>query len=157
MYLFCSHSLTLGIEHQGGMIMRVAISTDGDLVSAHFGRCPTFTIVDIDNGNIVRKETLENPGHQPGFIPQFLHEKGVECIVCGGMGRRAMDLFEQNGIRTILGFSGKVEDAINGLLSDSLKTGESICQPGSGKGYGLDKSDKHSSGQQHEHHGGGCR
>ena len=28
--------------------MKIAISTDGDFVSAHFGRCPSFTIVDIE-------------------------------------------------------------------------------------------------------------
>lgn len=69
--------------------MRIAISTDGDFVSAHFGRCPSFTLVDIENGTMVHKETLDNPGHEPGFIPRFLHQKGAECIVCGGMGGRA--------------------------------------------------------------------
>ena len=58
--------------------MRVAISTDRDVVSAHFGRCPSFTIVDVENGEVVGKEVVENPGHQPGFIPQFLQERGVE-------------------------------------------------------------------------------
>ena len=31
--------------------MRIAISTDGSSVSGHFGRCPSFTIVDIEDGN----------------------------------------------------------------------------------------------------------
>lgn len=137
--------------------MKAAISTDGDLVSAHFGRCPTFTIVEIKDGNVVHAEEIPNPGHRTGFLPQYLLERKVECIVAGGMGRRAVDLFEQNGIRTILGFSGKVEDAINGLLNNTLKTGESICQPGAGKGYGLDKLDSHDSGHEHSHQNGGGR
>jgi len=29
--------------------MKAAISTDPVSVSVHFGRCPTYTIVDIDN------------------------------------------------------------------------------------------------------------
>jgi predicted Fe-Mo cluster-binding NifX family protein len=73
--------------------MRIAISTDGDNVSAHFGRCPSFTIVDIDDGTIKKKEVIENPGHQPGVIPQFLHKRGVDCIVAGGMGIRAQGFF----------------------------------------------------------------
>lgn len=121
--------------------MRIAISTDGDLVSAHFGRCPTFTIVDVDNGNIVKKETLENPGHQPGFIPQFLHERGVECIVCGGMGRRATGFFSEYGIETILGVTGRIEEVLDQIQKGTLKGGESLCRPGSGKGYGLDKTE----------------
>jgi predicted Fe-Mo cluster-binding NifX family protein len=47
---------------------------------------PVFTLVDIVDGKTVKKEVLDNPGHKPGFIPRFLHQKGAECIVCGGMG-----------------------------------------------------------------------
>ena len=121
--------------------MRIAISTDGDLVSAHFGRCPTFTIVDIDGGNVIKRETLDNPGHQPGFIPQFLHEKGVECIVCGGMGRRATGFFKEYGIETLLGITGRIDEVIDKIQKGTLKGGESLCKPGSGKGYGLDKAE----------------
>lgn len=121
--------------------MRIAISTDGEHVSAHFGRCPTFTMIDIENGVVTKRETLDNPGHQPGFIPQFLHEKGVNCIVCGGMGRRATGFFSEYGIQTILGVTGRIEDAVQGLLSGTLVGGESLCRPGAGKGYGLDKTE----------------
>jgi len=120
--------------------MKIAISTDGDFVSAHFGRCPHFTIVDIESTNVKSKEVVANPGHQPGFIPQFLHEKGVECIIAGGMGMRATGFFNEFGIKTIVGISGKIEDVIEEIKNNTLKGGESLCKPGSGKGYGLDKT-----------------
>ena len=69
--------------------MKIAISTDGDLVSAHFGRCPSFTIVVFESDKIISKHTIDNPGHHPGFLPQFLKEKGVNAIIAGGMGQRA--------------------------------------------------------------------
>ncbi|MFZ6017802.1 MAG: NifB/NifX family molybdenum-iron cluster-binding protein [Nitrospirota bacterium] len=47
--------------------MRVAISTDGNFVSEHFGRCPSFTIIEFNDGQIIKKEVIQNPGHQPGF------------------------------------------------------------------------------------------
>ena len=121
--------------------MRVAISTDGEFVSAHFGRCPSFTIVDIEDGKITKKEVIENPGHQPGFIPQFLHQKGVECIVAGGMGMRATGFFNEYGIQTIVGISGRVDEVIEKLQKGILEGGESLCKPGAGKGYGLDKTE----------------
>lgn len=121
--------------------MRIAISTDGEYVSAHFGRCPAFTILDIENGEVKKKETLENPGHQPGSIPQFLHEKGVECIVCGGMGRRATGFFSEYGIQTILGVTGRIDEVLQKIASGTLEGGESLCKPGAGKGYGLDKTE----------------
>ena len=121
--------------------MRVAISTDGDFVSAHFGRCPSFTIVDLENGKTIRRENIENPGHQPGIIPHFLHQKGVECIVAGGIGMRAKGFFNELGIQTIVGVSGRIDEIIKKIQNGTLKGGGSLCKPGSGKGYGLDKAE----------------
>jgi len=120
--------------------VRVAISTDGGFVSEHFGRCPFFTIVDIEEGRVTSTNNLENPGHQPGAIPQFLHQKEVNCIVAGGMGMRARGFFDEAGIQAILGVTGKIDEVIQALLSGTLKGGESLCKPGAGKGYGLDKA-----------------
>ena len=121
--------------------MRIAISTDGDFVSAHFGRCPSYTLVDIEEGKVVGKEVVNNPGHQPGNIPQFLHEKGTKCIIAGGMGMRAVGFFNEFGIKTIVGISGRIDEVIEKLQDGTLKGGESLCNPGAGKGYGLDKTE----------------
>jgi predicted Fe-Mo cluster-binding NifX family protein len=120
--------------------MRVAISTDGDFVSVHFGRCPQFTLVDIDKNKVTKREIIDNPGHHPGFLPQFLSEKGAACIIAGGMGMRAQELFSQAGIDSILGVEGSIDSVIEQLIAGKLKGGESICSPGAGKGYGVDKS-----------------
>ncbi|MBN2190292.1 MAG: NifB/NifX family molybdenum-iron cluster-binding protein [Candidatus Aureabacteria bacterium] len=120
--------------------MKVAISTDGDFVSAHFGRCPEFTIVDIKDGQVAEREKVKNPGHEPGYIPSFLHQKGVNYIVCGGMGMRAAGFFNELAIQTIVGISGKVDDVIKALEKGTLKGGESLCKPGAGKGYGVEKT-----------------
>jgi predicted Fe-Mo cluster-binding NifX family protein len=132
--------------------MRVALSTEGANVSAHFGRCPSFTIVDIEGSLLKKKEIVQNPGHQPGFIPEFLRERGVSCVVAGGMGRRAEDLFAQSGIRTIVGVTGTVEDAIQQMLEGRLQSGDSLCSPGAGKGYGIEKSSC-THGEHEDHHG----
>jgi len=121
--------------------MKVAISTDGDYVSPHFGRCPCFTIVEIEEGKILSREVVDNPGHQPAFLPQFLSEKGINYIIAGGMGRRAEALFSEKGIETIVGISGRVDEVIDELIKGTLKGGESLCKPGSGRGYGIEKSE----------------
>jgi len=132
--------------------MRIAISTEGDFVSAHFGRCPSFTIVNIENDKILKKEVLENPGHEPGLIPQFLHQKGVECIICGGMGMKAVGFFNEFRIQTIVGVSGRINEVIEKIMKGTLEGGESLCKPGLGKGYGLDKTEcDHSNLDEHHH------
>ena len=121
--------------------MKIAISTDGQYVSPHFGRCPAFTILEMEDNDLISKETISNPGHHPGYLPQYLNKIGVSCIVAGGMGMRAKELFRQANIDTILGVEGKIEEVISKILNNSLEGGESICKPGSGKGYGIEKTE----------------
>jgi predicted Fe-Mo cluster-binding NifX family protein len=110
-----------------GERMRVAISTDGNMVAAHFGRCEAYTLADIEEAKVVKSEIIANPGHEPGFLPGYLAERGVECIVAGGMGPRAHGLFAEQGIQTIVGVSGKVTDALEALARGELESGESTC------------------------------
>jgi predicted Fe-Mo cluster-binding NifX family protein len=108
--------------------MRIAVSTDGDRVAAHFGRCEAYTLADIEDGKVARSEVIANPGHEPGFLPGYLAERGVECIVAGGMGPRAHGLFAERGIQTIVGVSGSIADALNALAKGELESGESTCE-----------------------------
>ncbi|MBA7629340.1 hypothetical protein ES703_36839 [subsurface metagenome] len=133
--------------------MKIAISTDeGNFVSPHFGRCPYFTIIEIEEGEILNKDTIENPGHRPAFLPQFLSEIGVSCIITGGMGHRARELFAEKNIEIIVGVTGKIDEVIPSFISGELKSGESLCIPGSGKGYGIEKSICNHNEHPHEHH-----
>jgi predicted Fe-Mo cluster-binding NifX family protein len=121
--------------------MRIAISTDGRYVSPHFGRCESFTLVDIENGKTIKRIVNENPGHSPGFIPKFLNEKGVKQIVCGGIGARAQGFFEELGIEMITGIDGNIDEVVEKLEKGVLKGGESVCTPGAGKGNGVEKTE----------------
>ena len=108
--------------------MRVAISTDGEFVSAHFGRCPHFTLIDIEGDKVIKKEVVPNPGHAPGAIPQYLHQQGVEAIIAGGMGQRARQLFAQNNIKVIVGAPEQpVEELALAFIDNTLKTGDNVC------------------------------
>ena len=129
--------------------MKVAVSTDGGEVSAHFGRCPQFTIAVIEAGKIVKKEVLENPGHDPGRIPKFLKDRGVECIVAGGMGMRAQQFFAEMEIQTLMGITGPVDEVIEKIAGGSIEGGESLCKPGAGKGYGVEKNECDHEGDEH--------
>lgn len=132
--------------------MRIAISTDGNSVSAHFGRCPSFTIVEIEGSKLVKKEVIDNPGHHPGFLPEFLKGKGVKCIIAGGMGGRAQGLFAESGIQTVMGITGNINDVMDKILKGTLEGGESLCKPGGGRGYGLDKTECEHPEEKLKHH-----
>ncbi len=107
--------------------MKAAISADTTDVSPHFGRCERYEIIEIDDGRIVGREVLANPGHAPGALPRFLKEHGVNVVVAGGMGPRAQQIFEQFGIKTITGVSGSIHRVADALAAGTLKGGEDLC------------------------------
>ena len=69
--------------------MKIAVATDGPMVAPHFGRCPEYAIVTAKDGKVVDEVLIPSPGHESGFVPEYLSKLGVSCIVAGGMGPRA--------------------------------------------------------------------
>ncbi|MDI3534179.1 MAG: hypothetical protein PWQ82_544 [Thermosediminibacterales bacterium] len=108
--------------------MKIAVATDGARVAEHFGRCPEYTIFTVNDGKIESKIVIPNPGHEPGFLPRYLAERGVNCIIAGGMGPRAQGLFEQQNIKTVVGARGLVDEVIDAYLKGQLEVGESTCE-----------------------------
>ena len=110
--------------------MRYAVPVSSGGLSAHFGHCEHFALIDVDEGRkeILRKELVPSPGHQPGLLPQWLAEQGVSVVIAGGMGSRAQDIFRQNHIQVIIGTleSDPVKAAQN-YLNGMLATGDNIC------------------------------
>jgi len=107
--------------------MRVAIATEGNEVAPHFGRCASYTLAEIEEGRVLSLTGLPNPGHQPGFLPGYLAEQGVECIIAGGMGPRAVELFEERGIDTVVGVWGLVTEIAEQYARGELVGGRSTC------------------------------
>ncbi|MGQ9673738.1 MAG: NifB/NifX family molybdenum-iron cluster-binding protein [Candidatus Aminicenantales bacterium] len=113
--------------------MKVAIASDNGYVSAHFGRCSSYTMVEIERERITGRQEIANPGHSPGFLPGFLAEKGVNVIIAGGMGPRAQGLFAERNIQTITGVQGKVDEVIEKFIRHELEPGRDLCDHGQGR------------------------
>jgi len=108
--------------------MKIAVPVDYGRVSAHFGRATDFVVVHVENQQIKKKELLEPPPHEPGVLPRWLHELGVELIIARGMGHRAMELFAEKGIKVVTGvFGGDPEQLVRQYLTNKLVTRENVC------------------------------
>jgi len=118
------------------MFLRIAIPTDDGQVSAHFGRCSKYTLIDVEDGKEVGRKMIDCPPHEPGMMPKYLNEHGVNIIIAGGMGQRAQTLFQQLEIGVIGGVSGPIESVLQQYIEGNLRGGENPCQPGAGKGAG---------------------
>jgi len=110
--------------------MRYAVPVSGGVMSAHFGHCEHFALIDVDEAKkeIIKKELIPAPEHQPGLLPPWLAERGVTHIIAGGMGTRAWNLFQENGIQVVVGaLESAPEKAVLNHLGGSLATGSNIC------------------------------
>jgi predicted Fe-Mo cluster-binding NifX family protein len=108
--------------------MKIAIPLADGKLTAHFGHCQKFALIDVEENEIKKKETLVPPPHEPGVLPSWLHSLGANVIISGGMGGRALSLFEQNGIKVITGAQAlKPEELVKNYLENSLVIGDNVC------------------------------
>ncbi|MEW6275201.1 MAG: NifB/NifX family molybdenum-iron cluster-binding protein [Bacillota bacterium] len=115
--------------------MKIAVATEGAMVAEHFGRCREYTIAEIQDGKLASKVVIPSPGHEPGFLPRYLAGMDVHCVIAGGMGVKAQNLFREAGIKTVVGVTGLVDRVIDDFIGGRLVGGESFCDH-SGHGYG---------------------
>jgi ATP-binding protein involved in chromosome partitioning len=110
--------------------MRIAIPVVNGRLSAHFGHCEEFALVDVDpeEKKVIGKEMLPAPEHQPGLLPKWLAERGANVIIAGGMGMRAQNLFAEQGIAVVVGAATEEAETIaQQYLAGVLETGDNIC------------------------------
>ncbi|MBN1774303.1 MAG: P-loop NTPase [Deltaproteobacteria bacterium] len=108
---------------------RIAVACEDDRgldgqVSGHFGRCPTYTVVEVQDGKIAGARVEVNPhfgNHEPGVMPAFVHGLGADLIIAGGMGPRAIDMFVDFGIEVVTGAGGNVRRVVEAYLRGELK------------------------------------
>lgn len=110
------------------MKKRIAIPLEGGILCSHFGHCEQFAIVDTENNSISNESLIIPPPHEPGLLPGWLAEKGVTDVIAGGMGQRAINLFNEQKINVFVGAPIKKSSELAAdLLNDALVAGANFC------------------------------
>ncbi len=132
--------------------MRISVPSMGnngldERVGEHFGRVPTYTIVDTETDAV---ETITNTSEHmggTGYPPELMVKANVDVMVCGGLGRRAIMMFEEMGIRVYVGANGTVRNAVQQYQAGALQeaTDENACKQHAFR--------QHDHGEHHHHHG----
>ena len=107
--------------------MKIAVAAMGNTVAQHFGHCENFIFFDTEDGKITGVNSVPNPGHRPGFLPNFLADNGAEVVIAGGMGGGAVDIFNERNVEVIVGASGDAQAATEAYLKGELKSAGSMC------------------------------
>lgn len=116
-------------------------TSDRTTIDGHFGHTREFAIYTVEDTDVTHVGYVTPPPHEPGVLPRFLAEKNVDVIVTGGMGQRAVTLFEQHDIDVILGAKGRIDVNLNEYLGGFLSSQGSSCDPHEGEHH-----------HRHEHH-----
>lgn len=85
--------------------MKFAIPTENKILSDHFGHAEQFAFIETDSqtGQPGPVEYLTPPEHQTGVIPTWLIERKVDCVIAGGIGKKAQTILSQKGVRVLVG------------------------------------------------------
>ena len=106
----------------------IAVPTTNGILDAHFGHCAQFAMVEVENDTIGEIKQLDAPPHQPGLLPPWLAERGATDIIAGGMGQRAIDLFNEQGVNVFVGAPTiAVKEVVEGFLNKSLNFSANYC------------------------------
>ena len=108
--------------------MRFAVPLANGVLCAHFGHCQEFVIVDTQDDWISAMTYYTPPPHEPGALPRWLGDLGVNVVIAGGMGRHALDLLNQRGVEVMVGApSAPPEELVTDYLAGTLKVGHNLC------------------------------
>ena len=110
------------------MNKKIAIPMENGKLCAHFGHCEYFAIVNIENNEIKDIQEITPPEHQPGLYPRWVAGFGVTDVIGGGMGQKAIDLFNQQNINAFVGAPmNPARELVSDFISDKLTLTANYC------------------------------
>jgi predicted Fe-Mo cluster-binding NifX family protein len=118
-----------------------AITEDGNTISQHFGRAPSYVVVTVEEGKIISKERRDKSGHHtfaahPDSAPGERHGYGAgaqarhasmmdtiadcQVLIAGGMGWGAYDGLKSSNIEPIVTDITSIDEAVKLYLEGKL-------------------------------------
>ncbi len=123
----------------------VASETRGgleDTVSMQFGRCPVFTVVEVEGNEIKSVYTVPNPGASVGSgagiqAGQTVVNEGCKVLIAGSVGPNAAQVLSMGGVDMRTSQPVPVGEAVRMYLSGQLPPAQVSSGPGMGGGPGM--------------------
>ena len=100
--------------------MKIAVTYENGQIFQHFGHTEQFKIYDVENGGVKNSEIADTNGSGHGALAGFLKAKGVDVLVCGGIGGGAQMALQEAGIQLFGGVSGMADKAVDDLIKGEL-------------------------------------
>ena len=121
--------------------MRIAVTYDNGQIFQHFGHTETFKVYEAEDGKVISSEVIGSNGSGHGALAGLLAGRGVDVLICGGIGGGAQMALAQAGVKLFGGCSGSADEAVEALLAGTLEYNANV------------RCNHHG---EHHHHEGGC-
>ena len=136
--------------------MKIAVTYENGQVFQHFGHTEQFKLYEVEDGQIRSAQVVDTNGSGHGALAGFLKERGVDTLICGGIGGGARNALAQAGIRLFPGASGDADAQVAALLGGSLSYDpDTVCAHHHDHGAGHDCG-SHGGGNSCGGHGHSC-
>lgn len=128
--------------------MKIAVTYQDGEIFQHFGHTQQFKVYQVEEGKVVSSEVVGTEGFGHGALAGFLQERGIEVLICGGIGGGARNALAEAGIKLYPGAWGDADAQVNSFLAGNLNYNpDTMCNH---HGHG------HEEGSCHHHDGGSC-
>ena len=94
-------------------------------ISDHFGKAPTFTIVDTETNAV---EVFDNESDHMGGTgspPEHIAKHGAEIVLASGAGAKAISMLNGYGIKVFVGNQGTVREIVEKWHSGQMQEADS--------------------------------
>ena len=112
---------------KGDNITRIAVTYEDGNVFQHFGHSESFKVYEAEGKNIVRAEVISTDGAGHSALAAVLKDKGVDVLICGGIGNGAVTALSEAGIDVYSGADGEADAAVEAYLNGDLTSAGINC------------------------------
>lgn len=106
----------------------IALPIESGVLCAHFGHCEAFAFVSVEDDVITEVKEISPPEHVPGLYPRWVAQFGVSDVIAGGMGQKAIMLFNDQNINAYVGAPVRTaRELVEDFLAGKLELSANYC------------------------------
>lgn len=110
-----------------GEKMIIAVTYENGDVFQHFGHTEQFKVYEVEEGRILSSRVIGSEGQGHGALADLLSGKGIDVLICGGIGGGAQTALTERGIELCAGASGSADEAVEAYLRGELVNTGANC------------------------------
>ena len=107
--------------------MRIAVTYDKGEIFQHFGHTEEFKVYEVEDDKVVSSQVVGSEGQGHGALAGLLSGKGIDVLICGGIGGGAQAALAERGIELCSGASGSADEAVEAYLRGELQSAGCTC------------------------------